>query len=164
MMMLMPQPCTSSATFNIYKETMDCFMFLLWTRSMINGAAMRYDQRWRYAYCHYSYVYIYISLMIMKLWIVLRDYLFSALNCGHWSSNLFWLSRLIIKLRKWFQPATQTLSIFCSKQVLWAGFRFVLLAVWSIMHVISTRHTNAWHKKNTFLSIYIYMKGLFFSL
>ena len=86
------------------------------------------------------------------------------ISTRHWSSNLFWLSRLIIKLRKWFQPATQTLSIFCSKQVLWAGFRFVLLAVWSIMHVISTRHTNAWHKKNTFLSIYIYIWKGYFSL
>ena len=87
------------------------------------------------------------------------------ISTRHWSSNLFWLSRLIIKLRKWFQPATQTLSIFCSKQVLWAGFKFVLLS-----HMINyASDFNAPEMRGikkilAFLYIYIYERVIFLSI
>ena len=67
-------PCTWSATCNMHNETMVWFMrlciFLLWK------------------ICNFYHSYVYKSFMIMKLWIVLWDSLFSA--CSRLGSIVGW--------------------------------------------------------------------------
>ena len=132
MMMMMPPPCTSSATFNIYiyKETMDCFMFFCFEQevwSMMTPCVTISDDGMRLMCCfHHSSVYIYISLMIMKLWIVLWDYLFSALN--KYCSFQICFGCLVWSITQVISTRQETPSIVCPKQVLWTGFKFVLLS------------------------------------
>ena len=96
-------PCTWSATCNIYNETMVCLMrlllLLLFCFELI---------------CYFYHSHVYKSFMIMKLWIVLWDCLFS--DFSRLGSIVGWLQIFLVvwwsdQLRQWFQRATEARGI-----------------------------------------------------
>ena len=102
-----------------------CFEQEVW--SMMTPCVTISDDGMRLMCCfHHSSVYIYISLMIMKLWIVLWDYLFSALN--KYCSFQICFGCLVWSITQVISTRQETPSIVCPKQVLWTGFKFVLLS------------------------------------
>ena len=116
----------------IYKRTLwIALCFLLWTRSMINDDAMRYDQWWWHALDVLLSSLLGIYLCKFDDNETMDCFMRLSISCSKqvlFVSNLIWLSRLINYARNWFQRGTETPSIVCPKQVLWTGFKFVLLS------------------------------------
>ena len=91
----------------------------LWIALCFFALNKKYDQWWLHVLrstmtlCPWCDCFSRLSIFCSKLWASFKFVL--VVSSDH-------------QLRKWFQPATETLSIICSKQVLWAGFKFVLLS------------------------------------